>query len=80
MIVINNYCVYSNKFFGIGVEFVVFDFFDENCMVVVDYIVCVSKDKGEVMLSVDNNWLFVLISSKIKLDICFEILLSDKVI
>ncbi|CSC82867.1 bifunctional 2'%2C3'-cyclic nucleotide 2'-phosphodiesterase/3'-nucleotidase periplasmic protein [Vibrio cholerae] len=43
-----------------------------------DYIARVSKDKGEVTPSADNNWSFAPISSKTKLDIRFETSPSDK--
>ncbi|CSA88046.1 bifunctional 2'%2C3'-cyclic nucleotide 2'-phosphodiesterase/3'-nucleotidase periplasmic protein [Vibrio cholerae] len=78
LIATNNYRAYSNKFPGTGAEFVAFDSPDENRTVVADYIARVSKDKGEVTPSADNNWSFAPISSKTKLDIRFETSPSDK--
>ena len=78
LIATNNYRAYSNKFPGTGSEFVAFDSPDENRSVIASYISRVSKEKGEVTPSADNNWTFAPIKSENKLDIRFETSPSDK--
>jgi 2',3'-cyclic-nucleotide 2'-phosphodiesterase/3'-nucleotidase len=45
---------------------------------VANYISSVSKAKGEVTPSADNNWTFAPIKSSVKLDIRFETSPSEK--
>ncbi|MCJ2378293.1 bifunctional 2',3'-cyclic-nucleotide 2'-phosphodiesterase/3'-nucleotidase [Vibrio sp. ZSDZ34] len=78
VIATNNYRAYSNKFPGTGSSFVAFDSPDENRTVVANYISSVSKAKGEVTPSADNNWTFAPIKSSVKLDIRFETSPSEK--
>lgn len=80
LVVINNYRVYGGKFVGMGDSYIVFVLLDENCSVLVVWIVDESKCVGEIYLAVDNNWCLVSIVGDKKLDICFEIFLSDKVV
>lgn len=74
----NNYRAYSNKFPGTGSEFIAFDSPDENRSVVANYISKISKAKGEVTPSADNNWRFAPINSDVTLDIQFETSPSEK--
>ncbi|MGF1779654.1 2',3'-cyclic-nucleotide 2'-phosphodiesterase [Vibrio nomapromontoriensis] len=74
----NNYRAYSNKFPGTGSEFIAFDSPDENRTIVANYISKISKEKGEVTPSADNNWTFAPITSKVKVDVRFETSPSDK--
>ncbi|MBY6196902.1 2',3'-cyclic-nucleotide 2'-phosphodiesterase [Vibrio hangzhouensis] len=78
IIATNNYRAYSNKFPGTGSDFVAFDSPDENRTIVANYISKVSKEKGEVTPSADNNWTFAPVTSETKLDIRFETSPSDK--
>ncbi|GMQ45319.1 2',3'-cyclic-nucleotide 2'-phosphodiesterase [Vibrio sp. 10N] len=78
IIATNNYRAYSNKFPGTGSEFIAFDSPDENRSIVANYISKVSKAKGEVTPSADNNWSFAPISSSAKLDVRFETSPSEK--
>ncbi|OEF25764.1 2',3'-cyclic-nucleotide 2'-phosphodiesterase [Vibrio rumoiensis] len=73
----NNYRAYSGKFSGTGSEHVAFDSPDENRTVVADYISRVSKEKGEVTPSADNNWSFAPIKTKADLKVQFETSPSD---
>jgi 2',3'-cyclic-nucleotide 2'-phosphodiesterase/3'-nucleotidase len=78
IIATNNYRAYSNKFPGTGSEFIAFDSPDENRSIVANYISKVSKEKGEVTPSADNNWSFAPISTSAKLDVRFETSPSEK--
>ncbi|USD65567.1 2',3'-cyclic-nucleotide 2'-phosphodiesterase [Vibrio sp. SCSIO 43136] len=78
IIATNNYRAYSNKFPGTGSAFVAFDSPDENRTVLANYITNVSRDKGQVVPSADNNWSFAPVKSDTKLDIRFETSPSDK--
>lgn len=78
IIATNNYRAYSNKFPGTGSEFIAFDSPDENRSIVANYISKVSKEKGEVTPSADNNWSFSPISTSAKLDVRFETSPSEK--
>lgn len=78
IIAVNNYRAYSNKFPGTGAQFVAFDSPDENRSIVASYISRMSKEKGQVTPSADNNWSFAPIKSTVKLDIRFETSPSDK--
>ncbi|CAM2833473.1 2',3'-cyclic-nucleotide 2'-phosphodiesterase [Vibrio rarus] len=78
IIATNNYRAYSNAFPGTGPEFIAFDAPDENRTILASYISQVSKEKGQVTPSADNNWRFAPISSTTKLDIRFETSPSDK--
>ncbi|WCE29441.1 2',3'-cyclic-nucleotide 2'-phosphodiesterase [Vibrio sp. SCSIO 43137] len=76
----NNYRAYGAKFAGTGSEFVAFDSPDENRSILAAYITEVSKEKGEVKPSADNNWSFAPLNSDKKLDIRFETSPSDKAV
>lgn len=78
LIATNNYRAYSAKFAGTGSDFVAFDSPDENRTVVANYISQVSKEKGEVTPSADNNWRFAPIKTDTALDVRFETSPSDK--
>jgi 2',3'-cyclic-nucleotide 2'-phosphodiesterase/3'-nucleotidase len=78
IIATNNYRAYSNKFPGTGSNFIAFDSPDENRSIVANYISKVSKEKGEVTPSADNNWSFAPISTSAKLDVRFETSPSEK--
>jgi 2',3'-cyclic-nucleotide 2'-phosphodiesterase/3'-nucleotidase len=78
IIATNNYRAYSNKFPGTGSDFIAFDSPDENRSIVANYISKVSKEKGEVTPSADNNWSFAPISTNAKLDVRFETSPSEK--
>lgn len=78
IIATNNYRAYGNKFAGTGSDFIAFDAPDENRSVLAAYISEVSKEKGQVEPSADNNWSFAPISSNKALDIRFETSPSDK--
>lgn len=73
----NNYRAYSNKFAGTGADHVAFDSPDENRTIVADYISRVSKEKGEVTPSADNNWSFAPIKTDSDLKVQFETSPSD---
>lgn len=73
----NNYRAYSGKFAGTGADHVAFDSPDENRTIVADYISRVSKQKGEVTPSADNNWSFSPIETKADLKVQFETSPSD---
>lgn len=73
----NNYRAYSGKFAGTGADHVAFDSPDENRTIVADYISRVSKQKGEVTPSADNNWSFSPIETKANLKVQFETSPSD---
>ncbi|MFH0258835.1 2',3'-cyclic-nucleotide 2'-phosphodiesterase [Vibrio rumoiensis] len=68
----NNYRAYSGKFAGTGASHVAFDSPDENRTIVADYISRVSKEKGEVTPSADNNWSFAPIKTQADLKVQFE--------
>ncbi|WP_413285298.1 2',3'-cyclic-nucleotide 2'-phosphodiesterase [Vibrio sp. MA40-2] len=74
----NNYRAYGAKFAGTGAEFVAFDSPDENRSILAAYISEVSKEKGEVTPSADNNWSFAPIVSEQTLDIRFETSPTEK--
>ncbi|MGX9419368.1 bifunctional 2',3'-cyclic-nucleotide 2'-phosphodiesterase/3'-nucleotidase [Vibrio sp. WJH972] len=74
----NNYRAYGAKFAGTGSEFIAFDSPDENRSILASYISDVSKEKGEVTPSADNNWSFAPIESEVQLDIQFETSPSEK--
>jgi len=74
----NNYRAYSGKFAGTGEAFVAFASPDENRTVLADYISRVSKEKGQVTPSADNNWHFTPLQSNKKLTITFETAPGDK--
>ncbi|WP_234494639.1 2',3'-cyclic-nucleotide 2'-phosphodiesterase [Vibrio maritimus] len=78
IIATNNYRAYSNKFPGTGSDFIAFDSPDENRSIVANYISKVSKEKGEVTPSADNNWSFAPITTDVALDVRFETSPSDK--
>ncbi|TVO32863.1 2',3'-cyclic-nucleotide 2'-phosphodiesterase [Vibrio algivorus] len=73
----NNYRAYSGTFAGTGADHVAFDSPDENRAILADYISRVSKQKGEVTPSADNNWSFAPIKTSADLKIQFETSPSD---
>ncbi len=77
IIATNNYRAYSAKFPGTGEQFIAFASPDENRQILSDYISKVSKDKGQVVPTADNNWVFSPIHSDQKLDLVFETSPSD---
>ena len=78
IIATNNYRAYGAKFAGTGEDFVAFAAPDENRTVLANYISNISKEKGQVTPSADNNWSFAPLSSDKALDIRFETSPSDK--
>ncbi|SMY37922.1 2',3'-cyclic-nucleotide 2'-phosphodiesterase/3'-nucleotidase precursor [Photobacterium malacitanum] len=78
LIATNNYRAYSGKFAGTGEAFIAFASPDENRTVLSDYISRVSKQKGQVVPSADNNWHFTPLTSDKQLNIQFETANSDK--
>ncbi|MGF1762435.1 bifunctional 2',3'-cyclic-nucleotide 2'-phosphodiesterase/3'-nucleotidase [Aliivibrio kagoshimensis] len=78
LIATNNYRAYGAKFAGTGSDFVAFNSPDENRTVLANYISRVSKEKGMVKPTADNNWTFAPIKSKQSLDIRFETSPSEK--
>ncbi|OAN19304.1 2',3'-cyclic-nucleotide 2'-phosphodiesterase [Photobacterium jeanii] len=78
IIATNNYRAYSGKFAGTGEKFVAFASPDENRSVLSDYISRVSKEKGQVIPSADNNWHFAPLKSDKALNITFETSPSEK--
>ncbi|MGF1733407.1 bifunctional 2',3'-cyclic-nucleotide 2'-phosphodiesterase/3'-nucleotidase [Photobacterium kasasachensis] len=78
IIATNNYRAYSGKFAGTGEQYVAFASPDENRTVIADYISRISKEKGLVTPSADNNWSFAPLKSDKKLNVTFETSPSDK--
>ncbi len=78
LVATNNYRAYSAKFAGTGEAFVAFASPDENRTVLADYISRVSKEKGQVTPSADNNWYFTPLQSDKKLTITFETAPGEK--
>ena len=74
----NNYRAYSAKFAGTGEAYVAFASPDENRTVLADYISRVSREKGQVAPSADNNWYFTQLQSDKKLTITFETAPGEK--
>jgi len=74
----NNYRAYSAKFAGTGEAYVAFAAPDENRTVLANYISRISKEKGQVIPSADNNWSFTPLQSDKKLTITFETAPGDK--
>lgn len=72
LVATNNYRAYSGKFAGTGAKHVAFDSPDENRTIVADYISRVSKEKGQVTPSADNNWSFAPIHTQADLQVQFE--------
>ncbi|MGR2768539.1 bifunctional 2',3'-cyclic-nucleotide 2'-phosphodiesterase/3'-nucleotidase [Photobacterium ganghwense] len=72
IIATNNYRAYSGKFAGTGEAYVAFASPDENRTVVADYISRISKERGQVVPSADNNWHFTPLKSDKRLNITFE--------
>ncbi|MGV3003003.1 2',3'-cyclic-nucleotide 2'-phosphodiesterase [Vibrio sp. E150_018] len=77
IIATNNYRAYSGTFAGTGSDHVAFDSPDENRTILADYISRISKEKGEVTPSADNNWSFAPISTQADLKVQFETSPSD---
>ncbi|OEE60504.1 2',3'-cyclic-nucleotide 2'-phosphodiesterase [Enterovibrio norvegicus FF-454] len=78
LIATNNYRAYLGKFPGTGNDFIAFASPDENRTVVANYISSVTKEKGEVTPTADNNWSFAPIATDIDLNVVFETSPSDK--
>lgn len=78
LIATNNYRAYSNKFPGTGNDFIAFASPDENRTVVANYISAVTKEKGEVTPTADNNWSFAPIKTDANLNVVFETSPSEK--
>ncbi|HIP75620.1 MAG TPA: bifunctional 2',3'-cyclic-nucleotide 2'-phosphodiesterase/3'-nucleotidase [Psychromonas hadalis] len=78
LVATNNYRAYSAKFAGTGEKFIAFASPDENRSILSAYISRVSKEKGMVKPSADNNWSFAPIKNGKNLDIRFETAASDK--
>ncbi|MDX2322375.1 MAG: 2',3'-cyclic-nucleotide 2'-phosphodiesterase, partial [Moritella sp.] len=78
LVATNNYRAYSAKFAGTGEAFVAFASPDENRTVLADYISRVSKEKGQVTPSADNNWYFNQLQSDKQLTITFETAPGEK--
>ncbi|MDP8161765.1 bifunctional 2',3'-cyclic-nucleotide 2'-phosphodiesterase/3'-nucleotidase [Pasteurella skyensis] len=58
LIATNNYRAYGGKFAGTDKAHLAFSSPDENRSIVADYIRRVSKEKGQISPSADNNWQF----------------------
>ncbi len=71
IIATNNYRAFGGKFAGTGEKYVAFSAPDENRTILADYIRRVSKEKGEVKPSADNNWSFKPINNP-NLKVVFE--------
>lgn len=78
IIATNNYRAYSGKFAGTGEKHIAFAAPDENRTVLAEYISRVSKEKGQVVPSADNNWHFTPIKSKKPVTITFETSPTEK--
>ncbi|WP_415720102.1 bifunctional 2',3'-cyclic-nucleotide 2'-phosphodiesterase/3'-nucleotidase [Photobacterium ganghwense] len=78
IIATNNYRAYSGKFAGTGEAYVAFASPDENRTVVADYISHISKERGQVVPSADNNWHFTPLKSDKRLNITFETAPGEK--
>ncbi|MBE1276401.1 2',3'-cyclic-nucleotide 2'-phosphodiesterase [Enterovibrio baiacu] len=78
LVAANNYRAYLGKFPGTGNDFIAFASPDENRTVVANYISSVTKEKGEVTPTADNNWTFAPIETDTKLDVVFETSPSEK--
>ncbi|HIF9114702.1 TPA: bifunctional 2',3'-cyclic-nucleotide 2'-phosphodiesterase/3'-nucleotidase [Photobacterium damselae] len=78
IIATNNYRAYSGKFAGTGEKHIAFAAPDENRTVLAEYISRVSKEKGQVVPSADNNWHFTPIKSEKPITITFETSPTEK--
>ncbi|WIH23092.1 bifunctional 2',3'-cyclic-nucleotide 2'-phosphodiesterase/3'-nucleotidase [Photobacterium damselae] len=78
IIATNNYRAYSGKFAGTGEKHIAFAAPDENRTVLAEYISRVSKEKGQVVPSADNNWHFTPIKSEKPVTITFETSPTEK--
>ncbi|MCG3817763.1 bifunctional 2',3'-cyclic-nucleotide 2'-phosphodiesterase/3'-nucleotidase [Photobacterium damselae] len=78
IIATNNYRAYSGKFAGTGEKHIAFAAPDENRTVLAEYISRVSKEKGQVVPSADNNWHFMPIKSEKPVTITFETSPTEK--
>ncbi|EEZ41972.1 bifunctional 2',3'-cyclic-nucleotide 2'-phosphodiesterase/3'-nucleotidase [Photobacterium damselae] len=78
IIATNNYRAYSGKFAGTGEKHIAFAAPDENRTVLAEYISRVSKEKGQVVPSADNNWHFRPIKSEKPVTITFETSPTEK--
>ncbi|HIF9354830.1 TPA: bifunctional 2',3'-cyclic-nucleotide 2'-phosphodiesterase/3'-nucleotidase [Photobacterium damselae] len=78
IIATNNYRAYSGKFAGTGEKHIAFAAPDENRTVLAEYISRVSKEKGQVVPSADNNWHFTPIKNEKPVTITFETSPTEK--
>ncbi len=78
LVATNNYRAYLGKFPGTGNDFIAFASPDENRTVVANYISAVTKEKGVVTPTADNNWSFAPIKTDEDLKVVFETSPSEK--
>lgn len=78
LVATNNYRAYLGQFAGTGANKIAFASPDENRTVVSNYISRVTKEKGHISPSADNNWRFAPIKTDVPLDIQFETSPSEK--
>lgn len=78
LVATNNYRAYLGKFPGTGNDFIAFASPDENRTVVANYISAVTKEKGVVTPTADNNWSFAPIKTDADLKVVFETSPSEK--
>ncbi|MBV7298888.1 2',3'-cyclic-nucleotide 2'-phosphodiesterase [Enterovibrio paralichthyis] len=78
LVATNNYRAYLGKFPGTGNDFIAFASPDENRTVVANYISAVTKEKGVVTPTADNNWSFAPIKTNADLKVVFETSPSEK--
>ena len=72
LIATNNYRAYTGIFPGTGEKNVMFNSPDDMRVILSAYISNMTKNKGAVNVTVDNNWEIAPITSATKLDIRFE--------
>ncbi len=78
LVATNNYRGYLGQFAGTGPDKIAFSSPDENRTIVANYIQRISKEKGKISPSADNNWRFAPMNTKTALDIQFETSPSEK--
>lgn len=78
LIATNNYRAYLGQFPGTGSEKIAFAAPDEVRSIVSNYISQVTKEKGKVTPTADNNWSFTPIKTDQKLNLVFETSPSEK--
>lgn len=72
LIASNNYRAYLGLFPGTGENKIAFSSPDEIRTIVSNYISRITKEKGEITPTADNNWSFAPIESTVALNIVFE--------